>query len=189
MVEGVITELPRPIKSSNDKKEYKVIRLPNGLTALLISDTSYDLDKLDQEEAQLVENVGNDDEEMEEEEEDDDEMEDSEGEDDDDDEEDDVEENEVKTSGKKKGKKDDHEEEDEDDDDDDDDEGAKKKSSSAKKLQVTSGLRKAAAGLCVGMGSFSDPDELPGENRVSSALEKVVACLFLFSTTTSEQLP
>jgi hypothetical protein len=26
----------------------------------------------------------------------------------------------------------------------------------------SSGLKKSAAGLCVGMGSFSDPEELPG---------------------------
>ena len=45
--------LPTPVKSSNDKKDYKCIRLSNGLTALLVSDTSYDLEKLDEEEAQL----------------------------------------------------------------------------------------------------------------------------------------
>ena len=45
--------LPTPVKSSKDKKDYKCIRLPNGLTALLVSDTSYDLEKLDEEEAQL----------------------------------------------------------------------------------------------------------------------------------------
>ena len=42
-----------PVKSSNDKKDYKCIRLSNGLTALLVSDTSYDLEKLDEEETQL----------------------------------------------------------------------------------------------------------------------------------------
>jgi len=31
----------------------------------------------------------------------------------------------------------------------------------SKKLS-TSGLKKSAAGLCVGMGSFADPEELPG---------------------------
>ena len=157
MVEGVIKELPCPIKSPNDKKDYKVIQLPNGLTALLVSDTSYDLDKLDQEEAELVENVGNDDEE-EEEMEDDDEDEDDEDEDEDDEDED-------ETVAEKSDKKKDEEE----DDDDDDGEGSKK-SSKPKKLQVTSGLRKAAAGLCVNMGSFSDPDELPGKNKASMAL-------------------
>uniref|UniRef100_A0A2H1VXN7 SFRICE_040305 n=1 Tax=Spodoptera frugiperda TaxID=7108 RepID=A0A2H1VXN7_SPOFR len=32
--------LPEPIKSDADKKQYKTIRLENGLTALLISDAS-----------------------------------------------------------------------------------------------------------------------------------------------------
>ena len=43
--------LPVPAKSSNDKKDYRVIALGNGLRALLISDTTYPLDKLAEEEA------------------------------------------------------------------------------------------------------------------------------------------
>ena len=39
-------ELAKPVKSSKDVKDYKVIKLPNGLKALLISDTSYDLEKV-----------------------------------------------------------------------------------------------------------------------------------------------
>merc|ERR1719210_63105 len=39
-----------PIKSPTDLKDYKLIQLQNGLKALLISDASYDLKKLDQEE-------------------------------------------------------------------------------------------------------------------------------------------
>jgi hypothetical protein len=50
---GEITILPTPVKSESDKKDYRVIQLPNGLKALLISDTSYDLEKLDEEEAQV----------------------------------------------------------------------------------------------------------------------------------------
>jgi nardilysin len=38
--------LPTPAKSESDKKDYSVIKLNNGLTALLISDTSYSLEKL-----------------------------------------------------------------------------------------------------------------------------------------------
>ena len=38
-----------PIKPSTDKKEYKYIKLANGLKALPISDTSYDLSILDKE--------------------------------------------------------------------------------------------------------------------------------------------
>ena len=43
-VEGVQV-LPTPIKSARDTKDYKQIKLPNGLKALLISDTSDDLKK------------------------------------------------------------------------------------------------------------------------------------------------
>ena len=45
-----VLTLPTPVKSANDKKDYKCIQLPNGLKALLISDTSYDLSNLDKEE-------------------------------------------------------------------------------------------------------------------------------------------
>ena len=106
--------LPTPVKSSNDKKDYKCIKLSNGLTALLVSDTSYDLEKLDEEEAQLEEN--NDDQEQSDEDED---MEDD-ADDDEDDEQDEVLDN------------------------------------------PSSGLKKSAAGLCISIGSFSDPLELPG---------------------------
>ena len=44
-----ILQLPTPIKSSEDVKDYKLIQLPNGLKALLISNTSYDLKKLEEE--------------------------------------------------------------------------------------------------------------------------------------------
>ena len=44
--------LPNPT-SLNDVKDYKCIKLPNGLMALLVSDTSYHLKKLDQEEQEL----------------------------------------------------------------------------------------------------------------------------------------
>ena len=49
--------LPVPAKSTNDKKEYRVIALGNGLRALLISDTSYPLDKLAEEEAEATAQV------------------------------------------------------------------------------------------------------------------------------------
>ena len=41
------------IKSPTDLKDYKLIQLENGLKALLISDTTYDLKKLDQEELEV----------------------------------------------------------------------------------------------------------------------------------------
>ena len=47
-----------PMKSPTDKKDYKIVKLPNGIRALLISDTSYDLKKLDEEEIE-VENGSN----------------------------------------------------------------------------------------------------------------------------------
>ena len=57
-----IEVLPNPTKSLNDVKDqqttikdYKCIKLPNGLMALLVSDTSYHLKKLDQEEQELEE--------------------------------------------------------------------------------------------------------------------------------------
>ena len=81
-----VLSLPTPIKSANDQKEYKCIKLPNGLTVLLISDTSYDLSKLDKEE------------------------------------------NDEDTENK----------------------------------HASSGLKLSAASLCVGVGAFSDPLELPG---------------------------
>ena len=50
--------LQSPIKPSTDKKEYKFIKLTNGLKALLISDTSYDLSILDKEaRLESIENI------------------------------------------------------------------------------------------------------------------------------------
>ena len=45
------------------------------------------------------------------------------------------------------------------------------------KKQSTSGLKKSAAGLCVGMGSFSDPEELPG---LAHFLEHMVCFVIKF---------
>ena len=111
-MEKQIEVLPSPVKSTQDKKDYKTIRLPNGLQALLVSDPSVDFDILDEEEANMEEDADSEGEEEEEEE---------------------------------------GEEEDEDDNDEEDEaEGPK------------SGLKKSAAGLCIKMGSFSDPKELQG---------------------------
>merc|ERR1719508_128518 len=113
-----VDALAQPAKSSGDKKEYRVIRLENGLTALLIADLTYPLDKLDQEEKDVVE------EEMEEEDEEESESETSDG------------------------------EEDEDDDDED--------APVRQPVSGTTGLKMSAAALCVHMGSFSDPPDIPG---------------------------
>ena len=48
-----VPQTTTPIKSPTDLKDYKVIQLENGLKALLISDTTYDLKKLDQEELEV----------------------------------------------------------------------------------------------------------------------------------------
>ena len=122
----------------SDKKNYRVIRLENGLTALLISDESYSLEKLDQEEKDLIEKelTADSGEECEEEE---DSEEDSEEEDEDEDVEGDS--------------------EDESEEDDLDDEGG---GGGKRKALESTGLKMSAAGLCVNMGSFSDPDDIPG---------------------------
>lgn len=56
--------LPAPDKAKTDLKEYRSIRLPNGLRALLISDTRYPLERLDEEERVVaaVDNESEDDE-------------------------------------------------------------------------------------------------------------------------------
>ena len=54
-----VPEFPSIIKSPTDLKDYKLIQLENGLKALLISDTSYDLKKLDQEELEVENGVTN----------------------------------------------------------------------------------------------------------------------------------
>ncbi|XP_012524901.1 nardilysin isoform X2 [Monomorium pharaonis] len=116
--------LETPVKSENDKKEYRVIRLPNGLIALLISDVH----------SKTCASQDEDDEES---------SEDESGEDEESNEEDDEE--------------DDDENEDEDDTSDEYDEDD---SSSVRRVKRDE--KKAACGLCVGVGSFSDPSEVPG---------------------------
>merc|ERR1719430_2447520 len=113
--------LANPRKSINDKKEYRVIRLENGLRCLLISDVAYPLDKLDQEE--LEEDS------IEEESDGNEESSDEEG-----DESSDIgdESEEEDIDGRPGG-------------------GAR-----------STGLKMAAAGLSVHMGSFSDPEDIPG---------------------------
>ena len=124
-----VRTLATPTKALTDKKEYRVIQLHNGLRALLISDLSYPIDKLRQEEAtQAEKEEEEDDEEMEEEEED--------------------------------GSDEDELEEDcsEMEEEDDMDQEMPK----ALKKSASSGLKKSAAAICVGVGSFSDPVKLPG---------------------------
>ena len=110
-IHTMITTLPAPDQASTDKKEYRSLQLSNGLRVLLISDTTYDLEKLEQEENLQNEQESSDDE-----------------------------------SNTESGSEDEEMEDD----------------LPSPLQKSTSGLKKSAAGLCVGMGSFSDPPELPG---------------------------
>nr|KAF7408943.1 hypothetical protein H0235_013795 [Vespula pensylvanica] len=128
--------LDSPIKSENDKKEYRVIKLENGLTALLIADlhsTKHPSQDVDDIQAGAISSETEDDES------DDDEEDEGESEDEDDGSEEDEEE--------EKGEC----EQLEDDD---------IHSFGAKRLKREEKM--AACGLCVGVGSFSDPPEIPG---------------------------
>ncbi|XP_004294732.1 PREDICTED: nardilysin isoform X1 [Fragaria vesca subsp. vesca] len=119
------------VKSPNDKRLYRLIKLDNGLTALLVHDPEIG-------EAQLSKDSERTEEAEEEDEEEEDEDEDEDDEDDEDDEED-------------------SEEDDEEEDEEDEDELKKKK-----KKGGDSQTKKAAAAMCVGIGSFSDPPEAQG---------------------------
>ncbi|XP_048226972.1 nardilysin-like isoform X2 [Ricinus communis] len=120
------------VKSPNDRRLYRVIELENGLCALLVHDPEIYPD-IDSK------TLGQHDE-AEEEEEDDDNEEDSEGEDD--------------------------EEDSEGEDDDDDDEEEEEEDEECNEVKVEgkgkSQTKKAAAAMCVAMGSFSDPFEAQG---------------------------
>lgn len=112
-----IKYLPTPEKSPNDKKEYRSILLPNGLTALLVSDVR-NLVTLAPEDCSL-ERVCDEAE-----------------------------------SGDEEMSEEGDEDEGSDSDMDDSEEGGRKPSSPEEKL--------AAVSLTVGVGSFSDPPNIPG---------------------------
>ncbi|XP_043474381.1 nardilysin-like [Leptopilina heterotoma] len=128
--------LNTPVKSENDKKLYRVIRLENGLTALLIADT-HSSEELKNGISEIgAEKLSSESDDSEE----------SENEDD----------NEVSDEN-------DESDEDESDDDVSDDNECDDDiefSNSAKRS--TKEEKKAACALCVGVGSFSDPAEIPG---------------------------
>ncbi|KAK7305523.1 hypothetical protein VNO77_43429 [Canavalia gladiata] len=122
------------LKSPNDRRLYRLIHLPNGLRALLIHDPEIYPEG-------PPEHVPNDDE--------------VEGEDEDDDDDDDDDEGE------------------EEEDDDDDDEGEEEEEGDDGEVHYEVGgkagdkgaaaqSKKAAAAMCVGIGSFSDPYEAQG---------------------------
>ncbi|CAL1679205.1 unnamed protein product [Lasius platythorax] len=123
--------LEAPVKAEIDTKEYRVIRLQNGLTALLIADlhsktcASEDDDQDETSSEDEIEDKGSD--------------------------EDDYEEDEEEYDVA-------------DEDEDMSDECDEEDSSSAReqRTQVKRNTKMAACGLCVGVGSFSDPPEIPG---------------------------
>lgn len=121
-------------KSPNDKLEYRVITLNNGLKALLISALSSKTDEIkDSQIANADLESGS---------------ESSEGSEDD---------------GGDEDNYDDDDEDDEEEGEDSEDEGSGKDDESRMKTQTAkTGEKMAAAGLCIGIGSFSDPDDLPG---------------------------
>ncbi|MFS7964629.1 putative insulysin [Helianthus anomalus] len=109
------------VKSPNDRRLYRYIKLPNGLCALLVHDPDIYADG--PPETVTPDDVSEDDDDEDEDEEDDDDEE----------------------SG---------EEEDDDDEDEDEERGSAKSNAPQTK--------KAAAAMCVGMGSFCDPLEAQG---------------------------
>uniref|UniRef100_A0A4X2LQL9 Nardilysin convertase n=1 Tax=Vombatus ursinus TaxID=29139 RepID=A0A4X2LQL9_VOMUR len=134
---------PAIVKSPSDPKQYRYIKLRNGLQALLISDLS-------NAESKSGEATDEEEEEDDDDDDDDDDDEDSGAEIEDDDEEglDD---------------EDDFDDEDEHDDDDldtEDNELEELEERAEGKKKTTE--KQSAAALCVGVGSFADPDDLPG---------------------------
>ncbi|XP_076653212.1 nardilysin [Halictus rubicundus] len=127
-----VTYLDVPVKSGNDKKDYRVIQLENGLVASLISDMHFpsSLDCNSEVKANAIPS-------------------DNESEEDDEDEESECE-------------GDDEDEDDDDDEDDTEDEELGLKDSPSHKKRVKREEKLAACGLSVGVGSFSDPPEIPG---------------------------
>uniref|UniRef100_A0A7N5P3S9 Nardilysin n=1 Tax=Ailuropoda melanoleuca TaxID=9646 RepID=A0A7N5P3S9_AILME len=135
---------PEIVKSPSDPKQYRYIKLWNGLQALLISDLSN------------MEGKTGDATDDEEEEEDDD----------DDDDDNDDEDSGAEIEDDDEEGFDDEEEFDKDDEHDDDD--LDTEDNELEELEERAEARKkttekqSAAALCVGVGSFADPDDLPG---------------------------
>ncbi|CAL4939261.1 unnamed protein product [Urochloa decumbens] len=125
------------IKSPNDQRSYRLLRLANGLCALLVHDPEIYADGYPPQDSKADE-----DEEMQEEE-----GEDEEGSDEDDEEYSDEE-----------GDDDDGEDEDDDDEEEDGSEPKRKKEKGGAEPVV----KKAAAAMCVGIGSFADPPKAQG---------------------------
>uniref|UniRef100_A0A2K5E477 Nardilysin convertase n=1 Tax=Aotus nancymaae TaxID=37293 RepID=A0A2K5E477_AOTNA len=140
---------PEIVKSPSDPKQYRYIKLQNGLQALLISDLSNVEGKTgnttDEEEEDEEEEEEEEEEEVEEEEEDDDEDSGAETQDDD-----------------EEGFDDEDEFDDEHDDDLDTENNELEELEERAEARKKTTEKQSAAALCVGVGSFADPDDLPG---------------------------
>ncbi|XP_012270800.1 nardilysin isoform X2 [Orussus abietinus] len=113
-----VNYLDVPVKSESDKKEYRVIKLENGLTALLIADLQFAPSATQEEDDGSSEGSSSEYSSSSEEETEEDEEEDNH-----------IRERDAKSIGSKEPKRDE---------------------------------KMAACGLCVGVGTFSDPPEIPG---------------------------
>lgn len=143
---GKVVYLANPVKSQNDKKEYRTLLLPNGMRVLLISDPNISETEPDLDSSKGVDNMAYS---SAEEEESEAEGSDEEGENDDCGEEEDGSEGET-------------DEESEPDPDSTESNGRDSGLTRKSKQLSKDGERMAAAALCVNIGSFSDPPDLPG---------------------------
>uniref|UniRef100_F7IIA1 Nardilysin convertase n=1 Tax=Callithrix jacchus TaxID=9483 RepID=F7IIA1_CALJA len=130
---------PEIVKSPSDPKQYRYIKLQNGLQALLISDLS-------NIEGKTGNTTDDDDEEEEEVEE----------------EEDDDEDSGAETQDDEEGFDDEDEFDDEHDDDIDTENNELEELEERAEARKKTTEKQSAAALCVGVGSFADPDDLPG---------------------------
>ncbi|XP_031561140.1 nardilysin-like [Actinia tenebrosa] len=128
------------VKSPNDPRDYRVIHLDNGLTALLISDTNTVSSRQRHHSSHSSSYVSD--------------TEESDDSDDESNEGSEIEDDDVtETMGTSDNKYDDDEEEEEEEE-----ENIKKEHDKYSKPDA----KLAAAALCIGTGSFSDPNEIPG---------------------------
>nr|KAF6383043.1 nardilysin convertase [Pipistrellus kuhlii] len=148
---------PEIVKSPSDPKQYRYIKLRNGLQALLISDLSNTEGKTGD---------ATDDEDEDEEEDDDEDDDEEEDDDDDDDDDDEDEDSGAEIEDDDEEGFDDENEFDNVDEHDNNDLDAEV--NEMEELEERAEARKkttekqSAAALCVGVGSFADPDDLPG---------------------------
>ncbi|XP_049731115.1 nardilysin isoform X1 [Elephas maximus indicus] len=133
---------PEIVKSPSDPKQYRYIKLQNGLQALLISDLS----NMEGKTGDVT----------------DDEEEEEEGEEEDDDDEDEDSGAEIEDDDEEGFDEDEFDDEDEHDDDLDTEDNELEELEERADVRKKTTEKQSAAALCVGIGSFADPDDLPG---------------------------